>query len=272
MVNTNIAEKINMRSLFNDVHKCAALFLIDTSQSVKLYSTDMASAVKEMLETVAADEVCQERMDIGIMTFNKRTELLRPISPISPDDDFDYSFECRGRTSIGTAVFDALAEIQKRIDYYHESYEEEPYVPKLIIITDAKPLPPDSETDAERERLEKAYTELHDMVAQREIYVMTVGVGENLDNDNLKKLNGGDVSGDPFTIGSEMDEIKKLFKALGTSITLAAQTGDMLSNNSFQEQLDDIDPDFEEDWDDETVSGSDRSFDAYASTDDCPLF
>lgn len=271
MTKTNIFNSIDNDIFSNTQHKCAVLFLIDTSQSVGRYSEDMAVSVEEMLETVAEDEACQERMDIGIMTFNKTTKLIRPISPLSSDSNFKYNFECRGRTSIGTAVSNALDEIQKRIDYYHEYYDEEPYVPKLIIITDARPLPPDSETDAERERLEKAYSEIHDMVAQRELYVMTIGVGEHLDYENLQKLNGGDVGGTPFTIGTNMDEIKKLFKAIGTSITLAAQTGDMLSNQSFQEQLED-DPYYEEDWDEASDSGSDNSFNPYSIEKDSPLF
>ena len=273
MTNRSILYNINAFDLFQS-RKCAAIMLLDASRSVDKYSSEMKIAIKAMMESVAQDEACQEHLEVGIMTFNKSTQLLRPISPIDPDDSFDLNIECKGRTSIGTAVLDALDVLQKRVDYYHAECDEEPYVPKLIIITDAIPQAPDKEDEEERIKLEKAYDTIHTMVANRELNVLAVGVGKYADRENLQKLSGGDIGAKVFTIGYDTEELNSLFKAIGTSMNLAARTGDLLSNESFQDMIEknddpDDDPD---DFDTLPEDSTDPGFDPYELEEDSPLF
>lgn len=256
----NITANIDIDNDIFETKKCPAVLLIDISQSVQSYSEQMTNAVEKMFKELVANDICLETLEIGIITFNRCTREVRPIKALNPDENYRFDFKCIGRTNIGSAVMTALYKIQERVDYYHSRSSDEPYVPKLIIITDAKSLPSDKNRDSEEEVLEEAYTKINKLVSAKELCVLPIGVGERVDTDNLYKLGGGNIGRGYVTMDDSKD-IDKFISAIGTSLNNAAYSGEMLTNQKFMSQV--RDDDYEDDFDDYSDESGSEIKDSY---------
>ncbi len=158
-----MSEQLNMDQFFGDKmnsfgepHLACAL-LLDTSGSMKMGNRAIDSlndGIKRFKASVSSDPIAQKRVDVALITFNSKVEVICDFVPISQMPTPDL--EAGGMTDMAQGIQTAIDLVKQRTAMYH-TLGTPCHKPWIFMITDGAATSDDDEMRmaAERIRLEE---------------------------------------------------------------------------------------------------------------------
>jgi len=130
-------DDLDVEFAINAEPRAACLLLLDTSWSMRGKPMDELNAgLVEFKGDIMEDPLARERVEVGIITFGERAELVRDFETA---DSFEPPvLEASGRTPMGAALELAMATLRERKERYRANNVNY-FRPWLFIITDGEP-------------------------------------------------------------------------------------------------------------------------------------
>lgn len=141
-------DELDVEFAINAEPRAACLLLLDTSWSMRGEPIEELNAgLRDFKSDIMSDSLARERVEVGIITFGERAELVRDFE--TADSFTPPVLEASGRTPLGAALELGLETLRLRKERYRASSINY-FRPWLFIVTDGEP------TDAWEEAAEAA--------------------------------------------------------------------------------------------------------------------
>lgn len=192
----------------NPEQRLACALLLDTSSSMSGNRIrQLNDGVKTLLESLKEDELASKRVDLAIVTFASDITLVQDFS--NPDQWEAPTLEANGVTNMGEAIVATLERLESRKQEYKNNGIAY-YRPWLFLLTDGMPT---DATELATEKLRRAQD-------QKQLKVFPVGIGDDINLDQLKQISG--------TTPVKLDESKwnEMFQWLSQSATAVSHSQD----------------------------------------------
>ncbi len=165
-------------------HHMALLFLIDVSGSMgapipgtgSTPIQELTDALNRFKTEVCYDEHTKDILDVAIVTFNNKYEVLQDFSPIEYMKPVELI--ARGQTYMSEALDVAINMVTERSRFYRASGAE-PYKPWIVLISDGAPF----------DSVDDMANKISDLVEQEKLAFWSLAV-QGADLDVLHKLAG----------------------------------------------------------------------------------
>lgn len=146
-------DDLDVEFAINAEPRAACLLLLDTSWSMRGKAIDeLNEGLKEFKADIMSDPLARERVEVAIVTFGERAELVRDFETA---DSFDPPMlEASGRTPLGAALELGLETLRQRKERYRANSVNY-FRPWLFIVTDGEPTDAWEEAAAEAVAAEK---------------------------------------------------------------------------------------------------------------------
>ncbi len=130
-------DDLDVEFAINAEPRAPCLLLVDTSWSMRGKPIEELNAgLQDFKLDIFEDHLARERVEVGIITFGERAELVRDIETA---DSFEPPLlEASGRTPLGAALELGLATLRERKDRYKDNHVNY-FRPWMFIITDGEP-------------------------------------------------------------------------------------------------------------------------------------
>lgn len=178
---------------FSQAGRIPTLLLVDTSASMREYSTLLKNAVMEMINNIASHPVAGKRVDLEVVTFDTVSQINIKIpameiknivskdnQKIKPEYADKLQFDCEGGTPTGYALAVAIQDIRERYEML-KAKEKAPKSPILFVLSDGNPCVEPSMTKEHDKVLNEIKEQIKQMVKANKIVVVAVEIGEICD-------------------------------------------------------------------------------------------
>jgi len=130
-------EEVEVRVDFKSQPHVATILLLDTSGSMHGDKIDaLNEGLRNFKTSVESDELAKMRVDLAVVTFNDRVDVIHNFSSI---ENFEPStLSANGSTSMGDAILKAAEMIEERKKQYKDNGVDY-YRPWIFMITDGEP-------------------------------------------------------------------------------------------------------------------------------------
>ena len=135
------------------------------------------------LETLHEDEIARYSVELCVIGFGGKAELLLDFGPLQLVDSLQVTPSEVDGTDLGGAVEMALQRLERRREEYRR-YGVDHYKPWLVVMTDGKPTVSGYEQVARR---------VASLVRNRRLTAFPIGVGRDFDAEKLAMLSPGRV-------------------------------------------------------------------------------
>lgn len=116
---------------------CATVLVLDTSTSMQGNKiAELNEGLKILANELLDDDLAAKRIDLSIITFGKKVEVVQEFTGISKFEPPEL--EAGGYTPMGAAILEAVQLIEKRKTEYRELGIDY-YRPWIFLITDGQP-------------------------------------------------------------------------------------------------------------------------------------
>ena len=120
----------------NEPH-LACVLLLDTSGSMSGPALDsLNQAINNFIQQTSMDEMAMKRVDVAIITFDDKPELVMPFTPISQMQPVNLT--AGGLTAMGAGINMAIDQVKERNRFY-ASLGTPCFKPWIFMITDGSP-------------------------------------------------------------------------------------------------------------------------------------
>lgn len=159
--------------------KTICCLVLDTSTSMSDKPiNELNISIKQFHEDISKDSITSQRLEIAIVTFNSKVEIIQEPELVSY---FTIpTLTTGGSTKLVDGVREAINLIQKRKEYYKDSGQQY-YRPWIILITDGAP-----DDDQDTEGLGR---EIREGMNNKSFIFLAIGV-ENANMKVLKSISG----------------------------------------------------------------------------------
>jgi len=174
------------QSAFNEEPRVAApgephlacVLLLDTSGSMNGAALDsLNQSINNFIQQTSMDEMAMKRVDVAIISFDDKPELVMPFTPISQMEPVNLT--AGGLTAMGAGINMAIDQVKERNRFY-ASLGVPCFKPWIFMITDGSPT--DDITSAMQKIQEEESKGTHG-----KLKFFALGVG-NYNKEVLKKL------------------------------------------------------------------------------------
>jgi uncharacterized protein YegL len=173
-----MSENLSAEFITNQEQRLPCMIVLDTSGSMEGERIEnLNQGLKDLVEELRADELTSKRVDLAIMTFSDKFDMVHDFRAISQWEGELPELKASGRTNMGAALLEALRCISARKHEYHDNAIAY-YRPWLFLLTDGEP------TDETKE----ASAALRDAQEGRHVAVFPVAVGADVDLAKLESI------------------------------------------------------------------------------------
>ena len=170
---------------------------------------DVNTGVNDFLDAIRTDEVAVNSAEICVITFGERAKLVSDFETV--DRRGMLQFRPYGMTYLGEAVNLALDRLEARKQEYKDKGVDY-FQPWLVIITDG-------EANGSAVQMEMAISRVGELVNNRKLTVLALGVGPEADMKTLKALSP---KREPVKINEA--KYKEFFEWLSKSVVATAES------------------------------------------------
>ena len=169
-----------LRGLMNNpTPRIAVALCLDVSSSMSGEPIDELNAgVGQYLTEINNDDLTRDSAETAIITFADEAECLLDFNTV--DKIALTPLEADGMTNMGEGLNLALDLLDKRKQQY-KTVGVEYYQPILVVMSDGEP-------NGDPKVLKQAANRIKQMIAERKLTVIAVGIGNNADMEMLNKL------------------------------------------------------------------------------------
>ena len=211
----------------NPAPRCPVILLLDTSYSMQgAPIQELNRGVQQFIRETAYDEVASMSVELEIITFNSRADIVMPFTPIYNVDKNQKPLTVDGCTQMGEALDLAIKELDKRRKTYQNNGIQY-FKPWVILMTDGKP------TDA----WQTPAARIKEMAENKNITYLGIEIGSEVDHEIMLQLMP---NRNRMLAKLNQLEFKKFFRWLTKSLNT-------LSNSTLSDQ-DDLQFDDTSDW------------------------
>lgn len=189
----------------NYEQKCPVVFVLDRSGSMEGRPIDeLNQGLKKFSESIIKDSVASSRIELAIISYDNRIEILRDFDLIEAVDEMPI-LEAGGTTATADAVYKAMSLIEEKklvLQKQNITY----YRPYIILLTDGRP-----DDDQDMEKLKDVLCKEN---KNKKIEFWAFGVGESANMELLKNI------ATPSSIIQKINDVDNLgtfFKWLSSS-------------------------------------------------------
>lgn len=211
-INTLIASPINPDSLTyadNPQPRCPVILLLDCSSSMEGPPIiELNRALQSFYDEVREDPVAVRSVELSIITFGQTVDVRRRFSPLT-DGAQAMELVATGRTPLGAALRQALADLGERRSFYRQ-HGLPAYQPWIVLLSDGQP------NDEWRQPAEEALA----LCKAGQLTFIGVGIGPHVDLETLRQI----VGCDPGPYRMEGLRFRNFFRWLRDSLRLVTQS------------------------------------------------
>lgn len=163
----------------NFEQKCLCVLVLDVSGSMSGNPINQLNeGLRRFQEELLKDEVTRDRLEVAIVIFGSDVETIQ-----GPELLTDFTMPTLKADGL-TRMIDGIGEAIDIVDYRKQFYKDHgiPYYrPWIVMMTDGAPCPGGQDVDGMAMRINDAHN-------NKEFVFMPVGVGDEIDENVLKKL------------------------------------------------------------------------------------
>jgi uncharacterized protein YegL len=207
----------------NPEPSCPVVLLLDNSSSMHGERiNELNKGIAFFKECVLKDELASLRLEVSIITFGDKPEVIQDFSSI---DDFEMiELSTKGYTPMGEAIIMALDRLESRKNRYKKVHLDY-FQPWIILITDGEP------TDD----CELAAARIKENVELKKLYFIPIGV-ESADMKKLKEISHPGFK--PVLLKST--DFRSLFQWLSDSLSQKSVNGEQITSDDFDKWAESI--------------------------------
>ena len=195
----------------NPAPRCPVILLLDTSFSMEGEPiNELNQGVRQFICETAYDEAASMSVELEIITFNNKADIVMPFTPIYNVDKNPPPLTVDGCTHLGEALDLAAKELDKRRQTYQNNGIPY-YNPWVILMTDGRPT---DDWQAPAGRLKK-------MADDKDITYLGIEIGSKVDHGIMLQLMP---SRNPKIATLDKLEFKKFFRWLTSSMSTLANS------------------------------------------------
>ena len=200
----------------NPAPRCPVALLLDTSYSMAGEPIqELNQGLKQFIMETAYDEAASMSVELEIITFNSKVDIVMPFTPIYNVDKNPEPLTADGCTYLGVALNLAIKELDERRKVYQNNGI--PYFkPWVILMTDGQP------TDKWKEPASR----VKKMAENKDIIYLGIEIGSKVDHATMLQLMP---SHKPMLAKLDNIKFKKFFRWLTSSMST-------LSNSAVSDQ------------------------------------
>ena len=188
----------------NPAPRCPVVLLLDTSSSMAGEPIrELREGCQQFLQEILSDPTASMSVDLEIITFSSRANLVVPFSPVTSISINSKDFSADGYTSMGEALSLAMKELYFRRRTYRK-FGLLSYKPWVVLMTDGAP---------NDDWVEPA-SNMKLLAEQGKIQYLGIEIGDCCDHETMCEI----LPSDPGPIKLKGLRFKEFFKWLSDSL------------------------------------------------------